>query len=68
VHGLDLVAGLEPLGERLRVLHVALHAQRQRLDALQEQEALNGLMAAPTSRRNWMRSLAANEPWPSASQ
>ena len=35
---LDLVATLEPLRNRERVLRVPLHAQAQRLQALQEQE------------------------------
>ena len=35
---LDLVARLEPLGDGLRVLRVALHAQAQRLEPLEEQE------------------------------
>ena len=35
---LDLVARLEPLRDRERVLRVPLHAQAQRLQALEEQE------------------------------
>ena len=37
VHRGDILVVLEPLGDLLRVLHVALDAQRQRLDALDEQ-------------------------------
>ena len=38
VDPLDLVARLEPLRDRERVLRVALHAQAQRLETLEEQE------------------------------
>ena len=68
VHGLDLVARLQPLGDRLRVRGVPLHPQRQRLEALQEQEALNGAIAGPRSRSSCTRSFTANAPGPSAGQ
>ena len=38
LHPLHLVAGFEPLRDRQRVLRVTLHAQRQRLQTLQEEE------------------------------
>ena len=54
---LHLVAALQPLRDGLRVLHVPLDAQRQRLDALDEQEAFCGEIAGPMSRSSCTRSL-----------
>ena len=39
---------------------MALHPQRQRLETLEEQEALNGDWAAPKSRRPSTRARMAN--------
>ena len=64
----DLRAGLQPLGDGQRVLAVALDAQRQRLEALEEQERVERAeSAAPMSRRPWTRSLRMNARLPKAS-
>ena len=54
---LHLAARLEPLRDRERVLRVTLHADAQRLQPLEEQEALNGESAGPMSRWYWSRAL-----------
>lgn len=49
---LDLVPGLQPFGERLRIRDVAFQPQRQGLDALQDQEGVEwGDRAAGVSKQ-----------------
>ena len=65
---LDLVAPDEELGHRVGVLEVPLHAQAQRLEALEEQERVERRSGAPRSRSSWTRALMMNAPGPSAGQ
>ena len=46
-HPRDLRMADEPLGHRLRVVAVALHAQRQRLDAGEDQEGVERRQRRP---------------------
>ena len=65
---LDLVAGLEPLGDRLGVGDVALHAQRQRLEALQEQERVERRDGGADVAQRCTRALRMYGPGPRAGQ
>jgi hypothetical protein len=58
---------LQVFGDLFGVGADAVHAQRQRFQALQDQEALNGEMAAPMLRSGTTRARPMKAAGPSAS-